>query len=135
MSDRRHGSCEHGGRKRVPQIKDMTQNRSHVLTSKLPHNCLNVENNVRKLAHESPQRYQLQSDRVGNECRENTSATFCFRRVLKRQATPSFPQATVFRQSRDLNGCMVMVSMSKKGQRGLDMHVRAYVPATQETFR
>lgn len=30
---------------------------------------------------------------------------------------------------------MVMVSMSKKGQRGLDMHVRAYVPVTQETFR
>ncbi|CAM9838922.1 unnamed protein product [Pylaiella littoralis] len=56
-------------------------------------------------------------------------------RAVKRRKRRRREEATVFRQSRDLNGCMVMVSMSKKGQRGLDMHVRAYVPATQETFR
>lgn len=44
-------------------------------------------------------------------------------------------QAVVFRQSRNLNGCMVMVSMSRKNARGLDLHVRAYIPRTQETFR
>lgn len=44
-------------------------------------------------------------------------------------------QAVVFRQSRNLNGCMVMVSMSRKNPRGLDLHVRAYIPTTQETFR
>lgn len=30
---------------------------------------------------------------------------------------------------------MVMVSMSRKDGRGLDMFVKAYVPRTQETFR
>ncbi|CAM9142413.1 unnamed protein product, partial [Hapterophycus canaliculatus] len=56
-------------------------------------------------------------------------------RAMKRRKRRRREEAVVFRQSRDLNGCMVMVSMSKKGQRGLDMHVRAYVPRTQETFR
>lgn len=28
-----------------------------------------------------------------------------------------------------------MVSMSRKNPRGLDLHVRAYIPTTQETFR
>ncbi|CAM9833140.1 unnamed protein product, partial [Ectocarpus sp. 12 AP-2014] len=56
-------------------------------------------------------------------------------RAIKRRKRRRREEAVVFRQSRDLNGCMVLVSMSKKGQRGLDVHVRAYVPVTQETFR
>ncbi|CAM9398531.1 unnamed protein product [Ectocarpus fasciculatus] len=56
-------------------------------------------------------------------------------RAVKRRKRRRREEAVVFRQSRDLNGCMVLVSMSKKGQRGLDVHVKAYVPATQETFR
>ncbi|CAM9624757.1 unnamed protein product [Ectocarpus sp. 6 AP-2014] len=56
-------------------------------------------------------------------------------RAVKRRKRRRREEAVVFRQSRDLNGCMVLVSMSKKGQRGLDVHVRAYVPVTQETFR
>ena len=55
---------------------------------------------------------------------------------IRVRLTHPYPkQAVVFRQSRNLNGCMVLVSMSRKNPRGLDMHVRAYVPATQETFR
>ena len=72
--------------------------------------------------------------KLRRSCQRTWLSSYPERFLTRRGASP-FPQATVFRQSRDLNGCMVLISMSKKGQRGLDMHVRSYVPATQETFR